>query len=66
MQFITDDKGGKLGVVLTMEAYNKMLEQVEELEDIKSYDEAKKGPLEFVDADEAFKEIEAKRVSNHV
>lgn len=65
MQFITDDKGNKLSVVLTMEAYNNMLEQLEELEDIKKYDEAKKGSLEFIDADEAFKEIEAKRKNNY-
>lgn len=66
MQFITDDKGKKLGVVLTIEAYNNMLEQLDQLEDIKCYDEAKKGSLEFIDAEQAFKEIEAKRINNHV
>jgi len=38
MQFITDDKGKKLGVVLTIEAYNNMLEQLDQLEDIKCYE----------------------------
>ena len=41
-QFITDDRGNKLAVILPMKEYNKMLEEIEELEDIKLYDEAKK------------------------
>lgn len=38
-----------------------MLANLEELEAIKLYDIAKKGKQEFVDAEEAFKEIEEAR-----
>jgi hypothetical protein len=38
-----------------------MVDDLEELEDIKLYDAAKKGKQEFIDAEEAFKEIEKKR-----
>ena len=60
-QFVTDNHGNKLAVILPIQEYNKMLDDLEELEDIKLYDAAKKGKQEFVDAEEAFKEMEKKR-----
>lgn len=60
-QFVTDDHGKKLAVILPIKEYNKMVDELEELEDIKLYDAAKKGEQEFIDAEEAFKEIEKKR-----
>lgn len=39
-QFITDSKGKKRSVVLPMKVYKKMLEELEELEDIRMYDVA--------------------------
>ncbi|WP_125717791.1 hypothetical protein [Flavobacterium ustbae] len=41
-QFLTDDKGRKTAVLLPIEKYNKMIEQLEDLHDIRLYDEAKK------------------------
>jgi len=41
-QFITDDTGKKLGVLLPIKEYNRMLEELEDIEDVKLYDEAKK------------------------
>lgn len=61
IQFVTDDHGKKLAVILPINEYNKMVDDLEELEDIKLYDAAKKGKQEFIDAEEAFKEIEKKR-----
>jgi len=40
-QFIKDTAGNKL-VVLSQKEYNKLLDDLEELEDIKMYDQAKK------------------------
>jgi len=40
-QFIKDETGKKLAVILPMAEYEKMLEDVEELEDIRLYDEVK-------------------------
>ncbi|NPA36167.1 MAG: hypothetical protein GXO47_04895 [Chlorobi bacterium] len=41
-QFITDEKGNKISVILPLDEYEKILEELEELEDIRLYDEAKK------------------------
>lgn len=60
-QFITDDQGKKLAVILPIKEYNKMVDDLEELEDIRLFDEAKKGKQEFMDAEQAFREIEEKR-----
>jgi PHD/YefM family antitoxin component YafN of YafNO toxin-antitoxin module len=64
-QFVTDDHGKKIAVILPIKEYNKMVDDLEELEDIKLYDAAKKGKQEFIDAEEAFREIEKKRGSKH-
>ncbi len=60
-QFITDDKGKKLAVILPIKDYNEMIEELEELEDIKLYDKAKKDKDEALPIDEAFKLIEKER-----
>ncbi len=60
-QFVTDDHGKKLAVILPIKEYNKMLEDLEELEDIRLYDASKKGNQEFIDAEQAFREIEEAR-----
>ncbi len=41
-QFVTDDNGNKLAVILPIKEYEKMVEELEEIEDIRLYDEAKK------------------------
>jgi hypothetical protein len=40
-QYITDKKGKKLSVVLSLAEYQKMLEDLEELDDIRMYDSVK-------------------------
>lgn len=40
-QFITDDHGNKLAVILPIKDYQKMLDDLEEVEDIKLYDQVK-------------------------
>ena len=60
-QFITNNQGKKVGILLPIDEYNKMLERLEELEDIKAYDEAKANNEPTIPAEQAFKEIEAKR-----
>jgi PHD/YefM family antitoxin component YafN of YafNO toxin-antitoxin module len=60
-QFITDAAGQKL-VVLPVNEFNSIMDELDEAEDIRLYDEAKKdddGPS--IPIDEAFKIIEAKR-----
>ena len=60
-QFVIDDHGKKLAVILPIKEYNKMVDDLEELEDIRLFDAAKKGKQEFMDADQAFREIEETR-----
>jgi PHD/YefM family antitoxin component YafN of YafNO toxin-antitoxin module len=60
-QYITDNNGKKISVVLPMKDFKAIMEELEELEDIKLYDEAKKANEPSVPIDEAFKIIEAKR-----
>ncbi|MES1221491.1 MAG: hypothetical protein ABUT20_38685 [Bacteroidota bacterium] len=60
-QYITDKKGNKLSVVLSMKDYEKIMEELEELEDIRLYDEAITAKETSIPLDKAFKLIEAKR-----
>ncbi len=41
-RYITGSKGKKISVVLPIEDFNAIMEELEELEDLKLYDEAKK------------------------
>jgi hypothetical protein len=60
-QYITDSTGKKISVVLPMKDFKAIMEELEELEDIKLYDEAKKSNEPSIPIDDAFKMIEAKR-----
>ena len=60
-QYIIDNKGKKLSVVLPIKDYVKMMEELEELEDIRLYDEAMADKEPSIPIDKAFKLIEAKR-----
>ena len=62
-QFIKDSAGQNL-VVLSQREFDTLMEDVEELEDIRLYDKAKKQDHgERVAAEDAFRSIEAKRNS---
>lgn len=60
-QYITDKTGKKISVVLPIKDFQALMEELEELEDIKLYDEAKKSNEPSIPIDEAFTMIEAKR-----
>ncbi|MGN6437745.1 MAG: hypothetical protein ACTHMM_14505 [Agriterribacter sp.] len=60
-QYITDDKGKKISVVLSIKEYKKIMEELEDLEDIKAYDKAMNRKQEFIPLNKAIQEIEAKR-----
>lgn len=59
-QYIKDTAGRKL-VILPQKEFERLLEELEELEDIKLYDKAKKSNETSIPIDDAFKKIEAKR-----
>jgi len=60
-QYITDNTGKKISGVLPIKDFKAIMEELEELDDIKLYDEAKKSNERSVPIDDAFKMIEAKR-----
>lgn len=41
IQYVTDTKGRKKGVFLTIKEYNRMIEELEDLDDVRLYDQAK-------------------------
>ena len=60
-QYITDKEGNKISVVLPIKEYESLLEELEEMEDIKLYDEAITLNEPSIPLDEAFRIIEADR-----
>ncbi len=59
-QFITDSKGKKIAVILPIEDYNKMIEDLEDIDDVRLYDEVKQLNEPSIPIEEAFKLIESK------
>lgn len=59
-QYITDTAGKKM-VILPKKEFDIIMEELEELEDIKLYDKAKANKEPSIPIDDAFKMIEAKR-----
>ena len=51
-QFITDNKGRKISVVLPISDYKKMQDELDELDDIRLYDEVKARKEERIPFDE--------------
>lgn len=55
-RYITDEKGNRQEVILSVEDYERLLEAAEELADIAAYDEAKarekRGETEYVSWEE--------------
>ena len=57
-QYLVDDNGNRIGVVLNMKDYHRLLEQLEELESIRAYDVAKASGDEAIPFEQAVAEIE--------
>ena len=59
--FIVDDRGNPIGVILDIAEYRKLMEEIEELESIRAYDAAKAAKDEAVPFEQAISEIEQTR-----
>ncbi len=57
-EYVVDDKDKRKAVVLPVEEWEKVIEELEELEDIRLYDTAKEQTEESVPFEQAVKEIE--------
>lgn len=60
-QYITDNAGRKISVVLPLNEFKNIMEELEDLEDLRLYDAAKIANEPSIPIDEAFKMIEGKR-----
>lgn len=60
-RFVVNEKGKKVGVVLDIRAYRKLLEELEELESIRAYDRAKASGDEAIPFGKAVEEMERQR-----
>ncbi|HYC29458.1 MAG TPA: hypothetical protein VEB42_11585 [Chitinophagaceae bacterium] len=61
-QYIKDAQGNKTMVVISAKEFDALMEELEDLEDVRIYDEAKaQDNGERIPMDEAFKAIENKR-----
>jgi PHD/YefM family antitoxin component YafN of YafNO toxin-antitoxin module len=57
-KFIVDEHDGKQAVVLSLDDWNAILEDLDELDAIRAYDKAKAKPHDAIPLDQAIKEIE--------
>ena len=55
--YLVDEQGRRKAVVVPVDQWKQVLEALEELEDIRAYDEAKSEPSQPVSFEEAVKEI---------
>ena len=60
-RFVIDNKGERVGVLLDIEAYRRLLEELEELESLRAYDDAVSSRGGAVPFEQAVTEIERKR-----
>jgi len=64
-RYITDKSGERVGVILDVEQYNRLLEAAEDLADLRAADEAleaiSRGEEELLPLDEAVREMEEER-----
>jgi len=60
-RYIVDEKGNRVGVVLDIGDYHKLLAELEELESIRAYDTAKASDDEVIPFEQAVAEIERDR-----
>lgn len=58
VRYLVDERGRRVGVVLDLKEYERMLQELEELESIRAYDAAKASGDEAIPLDQAVAEIE--------
>ncbi|MCK4427380.1 MAG: hypothetical protein KAW16_02740 [candidate division Zixibacteria bacterium] len=60
-KYVVDEKGKRIGIMLNIKEYRRILEALEELESIRAYDRAKAAKDKPIPFDRAVAEIERKR-----
>lgn len=57
-RYVVDENGSRVGVLLNVDDYRRLLEELEELESIRAYDVAKASKDEVIPFEQALAEIE--------
>ena len=57
-RYLVDDNGNRIGVVLNIKDYQRLLQELEELDSIRAYDAAKSSGDEVIPFEQAVAEIE--------
>lgn len=57
-RFVVDENDEKQAVLLTFDEWRQILDDLEELDEIREYDKAKAGPQDAMPFDQAMREIE--------
>ena len=60
-RYVVDEDGNRVGVLLDIAEYRKLLEELKELESIRAYDAAKRSNDEVIPFEQAAAEIERDR-----
>ncbi|MBC7262596.1 MAG: hypothetical protein H5T63_11370 [Chloroflexi bacterium] len=60
-RYIVDESGARIGVLLDIEDYHRLLRELEELESIRAYDAAKASGDEAIPFEQAVAEIEKRQ-----
>lgn len=60
-QYVLDESGNRVGVLLEIADYRRLLEELEELESIRAYDAAKASHDEAIPFEQAVRELERDR-----
>jgi PHD/YefM family antitoxin component YafN of YafNO toxin-antitoxin module len=60
-QYVVDEHQRPQAVLLPLSEWERILEELEDLDDIRAYDEAKAGPQDAVAFEQAVREIEEGR-----
>ena len=60
-RYVVNEKGERIAVLLGIEEYKRILEELEELESIRAYDAAKASKDEVIPFEQAMREIEQER-----
>ena len=60
-RYVVDEKGKRIGIILGVEEYRNLLDELEELESIRAYDAAKSRGDKSIPFEQAIAEIEQSR-----
>jgi hypothetical protein len=61
-EYLTDEQGHKKAVVVPINEWQQILDALEELDEIKAYDNSKKEPSESVPFEQALREIKEGKI----